>query len=103
MSATGTVNFKVTLDPLPPDTNAALGVLHERTQRLMDILMETRVRTDETFAAHAAEDSRLRDEIRAAVDRLENIDRRLAIGGIRTQALGLFLTVLGIVLATLPI
>jgi len=102
VTATGSLGMTVTIAPLPQDTRAALVALHERAQMLTDMLMDTRGRIEEEFAARANEDERIREEQRLAVAKLESIDRSLAIGGLRTQAFGVFLTVLGIVLAELP-
>jgi hypothetical protein len=88
--------------PADIDTPEALAELDDRTRRLMTIVSDVRDATvDEKERAEAREDG-LAEELETATQHLESQDRRVAIGGVRLEALGLFLVALGLLMQAVP-
>lgn len=102
VASVGSLSARVQFGALPPERDKALEVLHERTQRLMDMLMASREQVEKEAAARAASIASLHDELGAEVARLERRSAHVAVGGIQAQSLGLFLVAIGLVLTAWP-
>lgn len=94
----GSVSIHKTYGPLPAGVEEALTMLARRTQELLDLTSECQqsVALEAALARRAADS--LRKELGSAVENLERTSHRVALDGIRTQALGLFLIAFGLFL-----
>lgn len=84
--------------PLPGTLQKDIAALERRTQQLLDSLANTQERLEDTIADVRAEVRAVKDHLAAADNSLEELARRAAIGGVRLEALGLFLVILGLAL-----
>ncbi len=98
MSAVERARLRVTWDPLPPDTALALDELDRRTQQLSHMVANATDRhADELEEARTAAGTLAR-RVEEGIERLETKTRHVAIGGVRLEAMGLFLIALGLAL-----
>ncbi len=98
ISATGRVSIRIGYGNLSDETLVALGELHRRTQQLMDKVTAVDERVADEQRAREQADGAIGLELATSVKRLEQRGQRIAVGGVRTQAIGLVLVALGLVL-----
>src|SRR3990172_8401801 len=75
--------------------------LDQRTRELLERIQKELERVDESLAGMTSEIGALRREVDEGIARLEESDRKVAIGGLRLEAVGLFLLVVGVVVQSL--
>jgi len=95
-------NVRVGYGSPPNDVPEALAELHRRTQELMAMFSKVDERLAKENEDRDGAISAVRSEVDAAVKRLDARGQRIAVGGIRTQGLGVFLVALGLVLQAWP-
>ncbi len=76
----------------------AISELDERTRHLLDQIADARQHYDGEFRTFRSDLGSLQDEVRRVEAELGESDRRVAISGLRLEALGLFLLAIGILL-----
>jgi hypothetical protein len=93
----------VSWGPLPdPVANLAAFAsnVDDRLNRLHTLVQEARHAVADEQMARADADGKLRDEFSGEVGRVEFLSHRVAVGGLRLQALGWFFVLLGVVVST---
>jgi hypothetical protein len=83
-------------DPLPKDPRDAVEELAHRIKVTRDALATTTEAQGKAIGSTAEAVRRLEERVDAAVGRLDVQDRRVAVGGLRWQAVGLTLVILGL-------
>jgi hypothetical protein len=96
ISARGRVQFRILPDDL--DIHEALAELDERTRRLMTSLSDVSDRRQDEAEATRGEIRELANRLDAAVGSIDVLTRRVAVGGIRLQFVGLTVVALGLVM-----
>jgi hypothetical protein len=91
-SARGRVQF----GPLPPKAKAAIAVLDQRTRTLMDLVSNASDRCAEEAGRAGQEIAALGSRQDKAEARLDKQIGRVAVGGVRWEATGLFCVGLGV-------
>lgn len=92
------IRGRVTWGPLPLTTEAAMAELERRTLELQKTHANTTERQDDALAEVRGDAATFRAHADEAIKRLEAMNRRVAVGGLRWQASGLFLVLLGLAL-----
>ncbi len=103
VSVGGRLGVKLGYGKLSDDPQAALAELHRRTQQLMDKVTEVdeRVANEQRAREHA--EGAIGHELTTSVKRLEQRGQQIAVGGVRTQAIGLVLVALGLFLQVMAV
>ena len=96
--AFGSATLRVGWPPLPTDGELALAELHRRTKLISEGLANAEERLGQAVQVNRDEVAALRRRISEVADQLGHQSRRVAIGGLRYQALGLFLVSAGLAL-----
>jgi len=84
----------------PSDLTSAVLELERRVGQLVDRLADVDERVQDEREADLVAVAELRERLAGAIADLEARDRRVALGGLRLEMFGLFLTALGLVVAT---
>lgn len=92
------VRARVTWGPLPLDTAAALEELHRRTLDLSKTQADATDRHADALASLRDDLDRLTAHVDDVIAHFDALAGRVAVGGIRWQASGLFLVLLGLAL-----
>ena len=94
-TALGRVGFRT----IPEDGPVADAIteLDERTRRLLDQIADLREQGDEELRTLRSESRSLREEVARVVKELGEMDREVAVSGLRLEAAGMFLIALGVV------
>ena len=82
------------------DLTSAVLELERRVGQLVDRLADVDERVQDEREADLVAVAELRERLAGAIADLEARDRRVALGGLRLEMFGLFLTALGLVVAT---
>jgi hypothetical protein len=83
---------------LPEPTEAALAELHRRTLDLSKTQADAIERLDDAIEDVRSAAEAFSTRVDEAIRRLEALNRRVAVGGVRWEASGLFLVLLGLAL-----
>lgn len=98
---TGKLSARIGYGALPKETETALTELGRRTQQLMDMLNDAKERLDKDTDDIRADVVSLKNELGEAATRFEERTQHVALDGLRTEAVGLFLVGLGVLLQSL--
>lgn len=83
---------------LPDEVSDAISELDRRTRQLLERVQDAQEGLVDGLMALRSELDWVRKEVTEEVETLRDSDRQVATGGIRLEALGLFLIALGVVL-----
>ena len=99
-SATATGRGRVGFRSIPQEQNLVDSIteLDQRTRRLLEQLQDTSERQDDELRDLKANLHGLHEEVNSHVSELSDADGRIAVSGIRLEAVGLFLIASGVAL-----